>query len=228
MASNSLRCIFIPSRHDVRARATRQQLPVGPQELHARARHARAQAHDFGAQFKELADAGAQVVDAQVDGAELGEAVQALLGRFVHVTRADGGHAGQAAHGVEPGADHAAVDAVIAVVAHELVPHVDARGDAFGFEAGDLQAKHLVEDDFFFKDGSQAGHEFGLEFGGCRGWGAHRAIVADAARGHTLRPRGERARVSRTGQPERPPQRRKRSSPGHRRAGFAGRPVPPP
>ena len=38
---------------------------------------------------------GAQVVDAQVDGAQLGKAVQALLGRLAHVLNANGGHHGQ-------------------------------------------------------------------------------------------------------------------------------------
>jgi hypothetical protein len=76
------------------------------------------------------ANAGAQVVDAQVDGAQLGKAVQALLGRLVHVARANGGHHGQAAHGIQPGADHAAVDAVVGIVAHQLGPHVDARHHA--------------------------------------------------------------------------------------------------
>ena len=50
---------------------------------------------------KLLADGRPQVVDAQVDGAELGEAVQPLRRRLVHVARADRGHHGQAGHGVE-------------------------------------------------------------------------------------------------------------------------------
>ena len=54
-----------------------------------------------GAQLETFADGRAQVVDAQVDRAELAEAVQALQRRLVHVARADGRHHGQAAHGVE-------------------------------------------------------------------------------------------------------------------------------
>jgi hypothetical protein len=70
------------------------------------------------------------------------------------------------------------VDAVVAVVAHELRLHFDARGHALGEQAGDLQAEHLVEDDFFFEDGLEAGDELGFEFGGDRRWGSHRVIVA--------------------------------------------------
>jgi branched-chain amino acid transport system substrate-binding protein len=53
---------------------------VGRAEFHARAGHARAQAQHFGVQVKVLADAGAQVVDAQVDRAQLAKALQALGG----------------------------------------------------------------------------------------------------------------------------------------------------
>ena len=154
------------STDDVGTGAGGQQLAVGAPEFHASTGHAGAQTQHFGAQFEVVADAGAQVVDAQVDGAELGEAVQALLGRLVHVAGTDGGHDGQAAHGVQPGADDAAVHPVVAEVPHQFAAHVDAGGDMVRVQAGDLQAQHLVEDDPFFKDGLEALDEGGLEFGG--------------------------------------------------------------
>ena len=67
----------------------------------------------------------AQVVDTQVDRAELAEARHARLHRLVHVARADGGHHRQAAHRVERGADHAAVQALVAVVPDQLRPHLE-------------------------------------------------------------------------------------------------------
>ena len=54
-----------------------------------------AQTQHLGPQLKVAANAGAQVVDAQVDGAQFGKAVQALLGRLAHVLGANGGHHGQ-------------------------------------------------------------------------------------------------------------------------------------
>ncbi len=56
-----------------------------------------------------LADVGARGVDAQIDDAQLTEALQALRRRLVHVARADGCHHGQAAHGVQPSVDDAAM-----------------------------------------------------------------------------------------------------------------------
>jgi hypothetical protein len=114
-------------------------------------------------QVERFADAGAQVVDAQVDGPELAEALQPLLRRFVHVARADGRHHGQPAHRVEPRADHAAVQAVECVVADEFALHGDVADDAFGLQAGDLQAQHLVEHDPLLEDLLQAGDEILFE-----------------------------------------------------------------
>ena len=59
------------SRNDVRRRTGRQQLAVGVEEAHPRRRDARTQAQDLGFHAEGFADTGAQVVDAQVDGAEL-------------------------------------------------------------------------------------------------------------------------------------------------------------
>ena len=111
-----------------------------------------------------LADARAQVIDAQVDGAELGKAVKALQRQLVHVARADGGHHRQPAHRIQTGADDTPVDAVETEMADQLRAHVDACGHLRGREAGDLQAEYLVEDDALLEDGLQAGDEFGLEF----------------------------------------------------------------
>ena len=115
------------------------------------------------------ANAGAQVVDAQVDGAQLGKAVQALLGRLAHVLGANGGHHGQATHGIQPGTDHPAVDAVVGIVAHQLRPHVDARHHLLRGNAGDLEPQQLVEDDLLFKDGGEPGEELGFEHDGGSG-----------------------------------------------------------
>ena len=72
-------------------------------------------------------------------------------GGFAHVLGANGGHHGQSAHGVQPGADHAAVDAVVGIVAHQLRPHVDARHHLLRGNAGDLEPQQLVEDDLSSK-----------------------------------------------------------------------------
>ena len=55
------------SGNDIRPSPCGEQLAVGTPKLHAGGGHAGAQAHDFGAQLEVLADAGAQVVHAQVD-----------------------------------------------------------------------------------------------------------------------------------------------------------------
>jgi hypothetical protein len=116
----------------------------------------------------------AQVVDAQIDRAQLGKARQALLGRLVHVARADGRHHRQAGGGVQHRADHAAVQALVLVVADQLGPHVDAAAHALARQLGHLQAQQGVEDDALLEQLRQAGDEGGLEGpGGDRGFGAH-------------------------------------------------------
>ena len=114
-----------------------------------------------------------QIVDAQIDGAQFGKTLQALGRRLVHVPRPDGGHAGQAAHGIQTGTDHAAVNSVVAVMPDQLLAHVDATFDIGGLEFGDLQAQHLVENNFFFKDAFQALQKFRLKFNGKRVFGSH-------------------------------------------------------
>ena len=75
------------------------------------------------------------------------------------MTRADGRHHGQPAHRVQPGADDAAVNAVVGIVPDEFMPHINARRDPVGLERRDLQTEQLVENNFFFKDGGESGHE---------------------------------------------------------------------
>ena len=70
------------SGHDVGRRPRRHDLPIRAQKLHARGRHARAQAQHLRAQLEVAADAGAQIVDAQVNGAQLGKAAQPLRGQI--------------------------------------------------------------------------------------------------------------------------------------------------
>jgi hypothetical protein len=158
-------------RNDVGGRPRGEKLAIGAQKLHARAGHARPQAQHLGPQLKVLTDARAQIVHPQIDRAELGKAVQALLRGFIHVPRANRRHHRQAAHRVQPRADNAAVNAVVGGVAYQFVPHVDARRHAIRPERGDLQAKNLVEDDFFFKNAFQAGDEFFFEFNSGNGVG---------------------------------------------------------
>ncbi len=77
-------------------------------------------------QLKIVADAWAQVINAQINGPEFAEPQQALNGRLIHMASAYGGHAGQAAHSVKSCADHAAMDPIETVVAHQVGFHIDA------------------------------------------------------------------------------------------------------
>ena len=120
-------------------------------------------------QFEVRADAGAQIVDTQIDGAQLAKAVQALQRRLVHVACAYGGHDGQPAHGVQAGADDAAVDPVESEVPHQLRAHVDARDYAGRLQRSNLQAQNLVEDNALFKNGFEAGDKFFFKHHGRRG-----------------------------------------------------------
>ena len=61
------------------------------------------------------------------------------------------------------GADHAAVQALVRVVADQLGPHLDVAGHAFGRDRGDAQAEQAVEDDALLEDVLQAVDELGLE-----------------------------------------------------------------
>ena len=119
------------------------------------------------------ANAGAQVVHPQINGAQLGKPVQALLRRLVHVARTDGRHHGQSPHGVQPGADDTPVDTVVGVVANQLGAHVDTCAHPLGQHAGDLQAQHTVEHNFVFKDIAQPGNKFRLEHNRGNGFGGH-------------------------------------------------------
>ena len=56
-------------------------------------------------------------------------------------------HQRHAAERVERGADHAAVQPAVGVVAHQLGPHVQAHAHVGGVQRLDLQAQQLVEAD---------------------------------------------------------------------------------
>ena len=104
-----------------------------------------------------------QVVHTQVDGAQAREVLQTLLDRFMRITRADGVHHRQATHGIQRGADHAAVDAIVAIMADQLGAHLqhgfaDQRG-----AAGGAQAEQLVEGDLFFEDLDRSTQELLLQ-----------------------------------------------------------------
>jgi hypothetical protein len=72
-----------------------------------------------------LAQALAQEVHAQVDGAHARKAVHDLLGVFRARGARNGHHQGQAAHGVQHRRNDAAVQAAVGRVAHEFGPHVE-------------------------------------------------------------------------------------------------------
>ena len=122
-------------------------------------------------QLEIRADAGAQIVDAQIDGAQFAKAVQALLRRLVHMVRANGGHHRQPAHGVQAGADDAAVHPVESEMPHQLGAHGDACDHTGRLQRGDLQAQELVKDNALFKNGLQAGNKFLFKHHGRRGGG---------------------------------------------------------
>ena len=78
------------------------------------------------------ANAGAQIINAQINRAQLAKAVQALLGRLVHMARANRRHHRQGAHPIQSGTDDAAVDTVVGVVADQLGLHINAPLDVLG------------------------------------------------------------------------------------------------
>jgi hypothetical protein len=92
--------------------------------------------------------------------------VKALGGGLVHVAGANGGHHRKPAHGVQPGADDAAVDAVVAVVAHQFGPHVNAGSDQAGRERDHTQAQGLVENNFLLPKLAQTLDELVLKHNG--------------------------------------------------------------
>ena len=143
---------LVALRDDVDRASGREQLAVGAGELHSRRRDARAEAEDLAAQREAFADGGTQVVDAQVDRAELAEAAQPLERRLVHVACADRRHHREPGHGVERGADDAAVQPLVQVVADQLRPHLEVAADAGGREGVDAQADEMVERNALFEE----------------------------------------------------------------------------
>jgi hypothetical protein len=94
--------------------------------------------------------------------------VHALRRRLVHVAGADRGDDRQTGHGVERGADHAAMQALVGRVAEELWPHRQAAVDAPRPDRDDAQAEHLVEGDGLLEQCAQRFDVFGLEDDGLR------------------------------------------------------------
>ena len=153
------------SGDDVGRAAGGEQLAGGVGEFHPDGRDARAEAQHLGAQQEALAEGRAQVVDAQVDRAELAEAAQPLGRRLGHVARADRRHHGEAGHGVERRADDAAVQALVRVVADQVGPHRQMAADAVGGERVDAQAEDVVERNAFLEERGQAADELLFERG---------------------------------------------------------------
>ena len=106
---------------------------------------AAAEASDLGAGDEVSAQAWAEVVDAQIDGADAGEALEDLGGGFVGVLAGDGQGEGEACGCVEGGGDDAAVEAAVEEVADEFGAHVQAQARVVGVEGIDLEAEELVE-----------------------------------------------------------------------------------
>jgi hypothetical protein len=111
---------------------------------------------------------GPQVVNAQIDGAQLAEAMQTLRRRFVQVPGTDRRHDGKPAHGIDTGTDDATVQPVGA--ADQFRSHDNGTGNPLRLDRGDLQSEHPVEGDHFLENMPQTGNKFGLElayrFGG--------------------------------------------------------------
>jgi hypothetical protein len=93
-------------------------------------------------------------------GGQIFKALQALQRRLARVARAQGGHASQAAQGVQAGADHAAMHAAMHKVANQLGLHVDAGAHPVGANVADLQAHDTVENNVLFKQLAQQLGEF--------------------------------------------------------------------
>jgi hypothetical protein len=131
---------------------------------HLRGADAAAQARDFGAGDEVAADALPQEIHPQVDRAHLDEAVHDLLGGLGGVLVGDGQHQRAAAHGVQRGGNHAAVQPAVVRVADEFGPHVEAHQEV-GPQSLHLQPQHLVERDVLLDQSDERGVEAGL-FGG--------------------------------------------------------------
>ena len=76
---------------------------------------------------------------------------------------ADGRHHRQAAHRIERRADHAAVQALVRVVADQLGAHRHRAAHALGGEFVDLQAEDAVEHHHFLEEVLELGGELGFE-----------------------------------------------------------------
>ncbi len=134
---------------------------------------ARTQQHRRGGEA--LAATGAQVIDTQVDGAELGQPRHALLAGQVlmFVEGADQRHG--AAGDVEQRGDHPAVEDAVDEVADQLRLHRQVHGDALGAQFIELDTEHLVEGDALEEQADRLlqfcvefkglGHGFGPESG---------------------------------------------------------------
>ena len=138
-------------------------LTVGVKEAHPR--QAREPRRGTSASHAEgLADAGAQgSIDARSMVPSLEKRCRRWKGGSSRWRAPIAAITAEAAHGVEAGRDHAAVDAVIARNADQLVAHRDAACTRAAADVVDLQAKQRVEGDLLLEDLADADDELRLE-----------------------------------------------------------------
>jgi hypothetical protein len=92
--------------------------------------------------------------------------MQSLRRRIVHMLGRNGRHHSQPAHGVQAGADHAAMNALVGRMSDQIRSHGDMPLHQRGRDLADLQTDRLIEGHARFKDLAQAGDELRLELHG--------------------------------------------------------------
>jgi hypothetical protein len=147
------------SGHDEGGGACGNQGALVVHEAHLGGGHPAAQAGDLGRGDEVLPDALSQEVDAQVDGAHLGEAAHHLQGAVVGMPLRNAHHDGQARHRIEHRRDDPAVQPPVGVAADQLRLHRDAGPHVARPHGHHLQAEHLVEADAVFEEIDQGGFE---------------------------------------------------------------------
>ena len=116
-------------------------------------------------------NARAQVVHTQIDRPEFAKTQKPFRWWFIHMPRANRSHDRQPTHGVQPGADHAAVHTVVGVVANQLATHIHPCRHPVCLDRRDPQPQHLVENNQFFEYLFQTLHELGFKFNIGRNFG---------------------------------------------------------
>lgn len=113
---------------------------------------------------KFFANALAQVIGPQIDGADPAETVDYLFCRFAVELFGDTDRYGESADGVERRRDHAAVQAAMQVMTDQVGPHLEAKRRRFRVEGCNLQAEQLVEADPVLEHVAQHRFEASLFF----------------------------------------------------------------